>query len=292
MSRYRFIHAERATYPVALLCRVLRVSRAGYYAWAGRGASARAQTDAALTAQIKEAHARSRGTYGVPRIHASLRAAGVRSSRRRVARLMRAAGLAGCCRRRRVRTTIADPAQVPAPNLVARDFTATAIDRLWLGDITYVPTHEGWLYLAVLLDAHSRRVVGWAMADHLRTELALDALAMALARRRPGAGLVHHTDRGCQYTAAAYRQALAARGVVASMSRSGDCLDNAMAESFFATLKAELVDAQVWPTRAAAQTAIFEWLEVFYNRQRRHSALNYHAPVTFEELLLLSRPAA
>jgi putative transposase len=292
VSRYRFIHAERATYAVALLCRVLRVSRAGYYAWAGRGASAHARTDEALTAQIKEAHARSRGTYGVPRIHASLRAAGVRSSRRRVARLMRAAGLAGCRRRRRVRTTVADPAQVPAPNLVARDFTATAIDRLWLGDITYVPTQEGWLYLAILLDAHSRRVVGWAMADHLRTELALDALAMALARRRPGTGLVHHTDRGCQYTAVAYRQALAARGAIASMSRSGDCLDNAMAESFFATLKAELVDARVWPTRAAARTAIFEWLEVFYNRQRYHSALNYHAPVTFEEMLLLSCPAA
>jgi len=292
MSRSRFIHAERATYPVALLCRVLRVSRAGYYAWVGRGASAHAQVDEALTAQIKEVHARSRGTYGVPRVHASLRAAGVRSSRRRVARLMRAAGLAGCCRRRRVRTTVADPAQVPAPNLVARDFTVTAIDRLWLGDITYVPTQEGWLYLAILLDAHSRRVVGWARADHLRTELALDALAMALARRRPGAGLVHHTDRGCQYTAAAYRQVLAARGVVASMSRSGDCLDNAMAESFFATLKAELIDTRHWPTRAAAQTAIFEWLEVFYNRQRCHSALNYHAPATFEEMLLLSCPAA
>jgi transposase InsO family protein len=228
----------------------------------------------------------------VPRVHAALRAAGIRTSRRRVARLMRAAGLVGCCRRRRVRTTIADPAHAPAPNLVARDFTATAVDRLWLGDITYVPTQEGWLYLAILLDARSRRVVGWAMADHLRTELALDALAMALARRRPGAGLVHHTDRGCQYTAATYRRALAARGVVASMSRSGDCLDNAMAESFFATLKAELVDARRWPTRADARTAIFEWIEAFYNRQRCHSALNYQTPVAFEEVLLLSCPAA
>jgi transposase InsO family protein len=292
VSRYRFIHAERATYPVTVLCRALRVSRAGYYAWAGRGASARARADADLSVQIQETHERSRGTYGVPRVHAALRAAGTRTSRRRVGRLMRAAGLVGCCRRRRVRTTVADPAHAPAPNLVARDFTATAVDRLWLGDITYVPTREGWLYLAILLDAHSRRVVGWAMADHLRTELALDALAMALARRRPGAGLVHHTDRGCQYTAAAYRQVLAARGVVASMSRRGDCLDNAMAESFFATLKAELVDASRWPTRAAARTAIFEWIEAFYNRQRCHSALNYQAPVTFEEVLLLSCPAA
>jgi len=293
MSRYRFIHAERATYPIAVLCRVLRVARAGYYAWAGRGASARAQADEELSTQIKEAHERSRGTYGVPRVHAALRAAGVRTSRRRVARLMRAGGLAGCCRRRRrVRTTVADPAHAPAPNLVARDFAAPATDRLWLGDITYVATHEGWLYLAVLLDARSRRVVGWAMADHLRTELALDALAMALQARRPPPGLVHHTDRGCQYTAAAYRQALAARGVVASMSRSGDCLDNAMAESFFATLKAEFVDDRVWPTRAAARTAIFEWIEVFYNRQRAHSALAYRPPAIFEEVLLLSDQAA
>ncbi len=164
MSRYRFIHAERATYPVALLCRVLRVSRAGYYAWAGRGASARAQADEELHRQIKEAHEHSRGTYGVPRVHAALRAAGIHTSRRRVGRLMRAARLVGCCRRRRIRTTVADPAQVPAPNLVARDFTAAAVDRLWLGDITYVPTQEGWLYVAVLLDAHWRRVVGWAMA--------------------------------------------------------------------------------------------------------------------------------
>jgi putative transposase len=292
MSRYRFIHAERATYPVTILCRVLRVSRAGYYAWAGRGASARARADEALQAQIAAAHDRSRGTYGAPRVHATLRAAGIRTSRRRVARLMRAGGLAGCCRRRRVRTTVADPAHTPAPNLVARNFAAPAPNRLWLGDITYVPTQEGWLYLAVLLDAHSRRVVGWAMADHLRTGLALDALAMALARRRPAAGLMHHTDRGCQYTAAAYQAALAARGLVCSMSRAGQCLDNAMAESFFATLKGELIDAQIWPTRAVARTAIFEWIEVFYNRQRDHSALAYQPPAAFEDVLLLSCPAA
>jgi len=196
--------------------------------------------------------------------------------------------------RRRVRTTVADATQVPAPNIVARDFTAPAPNRLWIGDITYVATREGWLYLAVLLDAHSRRVVGWAMADHLRMELALDALAMALRARRPPPGLVHHTDRGCQYTAAMYRAALAARGVTVSMSRAGECLDNAMAESFFATLKAELSARQTWPTRAAARLAIFEWLEVWYNRQRRHSALDYQAPVAWEEgnVLLLSNQAA
>jgi transposase InsO family protein len=175
--------------------------------------------------------------------------------------------------------------------VVARDFAAPAPNRLWLGDITYVPTQEGWLYLAVLLFAHSRRVVGWAMADHLRTELALDALAMALACRRPAAGLVHHTDRGCQYTAAAYQAALAAHGLVGSMSRSGDCLDNAMAESFLATLKAELVDRHRWASRAVARTAIFEWIEVIYNRQRTHSALAYQPPAHFEEVLLLSCPA-
>ena len=207
---------------------------------------------------------------------------------------MRAAGLVGCHRRRRTRTTVAEPTHIPAPNLVARDFAATGPTRLWLGDITYLPTREGWLYLAVLLDAHSWRVVGWAMADHLRTELALDALRMALRARRPGAGLVHHTDRGSHYTAASYRAARATPGVTVSMSRAGECLDNAMAESFFATLKAELIDPQAWPTRAAARTAIFAWIEVWYNRQRRHSALAYRAPVAHEEqqLLLLQDQAA
>jgi len=200
-----------------------------------------------------------------------LRAQGVRCARKRVARLLRVAGLVGCHRRRRARTTVADPAHTPAPNLVARDCTAAEPNRLWIGDITYLPTREGWLYLAVLLDAHSRRVVGWAMADHLRSELAADALAMALGRRRSAAGLVHHTDRGGQYTAATYQALLAARGVTVSMSRAGECLDNAVVESFFATPKAALVEAHHWPTRAAARLAIFEWREVWYNRQRRHS---------------------
>ncbi len=293
MSRYRSSHAERATYPIIVLCHVLGVARSAYYAWARRGVSARAQADEVLATQIAVVHARSRRTYGAPRVHAELRADGVRCARKRVARLMRAAGLAGCHRRHRARTTVANPAHVPAPNLVARNFAAPAPDRLWIGDITYVPTGEGWLYLAVLVDVYSRRVVGWAMAEHLRAELALDALAMALQARRPGAGLVHHTDRGCQYTAAAYQHVLVAHGCVASMSRTGDCFDNAMAESFFSTLKAEIADAQAWPSRTAARTAIFEWIEVWYNRRRRHSALDYLPPVTFEEnVLLLSCPAA
>ena len=332
MNRYRFIHAERATYPIVVLCRVLGVARSAYYAWARRGVSARAQADAALATQIAAAHARSRRTYGAPRIHAELRAQGVRCARKRVARLLRAAGLVGCHRRRRTRTTVAEPTHVPAPNLVARDFRASAPnrlwlgeivctqdaageprlsgalsvvvvardfgapapDRLWLGDSTYLPTGEGWLDLAVLLDAYSRRVVGWAMADHLRAELAAAALAMALRARRPPPGLVHHTDRGSQYTAATYRAMLADRESTVSMSRAGECLDNAVAESFFATLKAELVDTRTWPTRAAAQTAIFEWIEVWYNRQRRHSTLGYLTPVAHEEqhLLLLQDLAA
>jgi len=294
VNHYRFIHAERATYPIIVLCRVLRVARSAYYAWARRGVSARAQADEVLATQIAAAHARSRRTYGAPRIHAELRAQGTRCARKRVARLMRAAGLVGCHRRRRTRTTVTEPTHVPAPNLVARDFTASAPDRLWLGDITYVPTHEGWLYLAVLLDAHSRRVVGWAMAEHLRSELAADALAMALRARRPPPGLVHHTDRGSQYTAATYRTRLADRAITASMSRAGECLDNAVAESFFATLKAELVDTRAWPTRAAARTAIFEWIEVWYNRQRRHSTLGYLTPVAHEaqHVLLLQDQAA
>ncbi len=293
MSRYRFIQGEQAAYPITLLYRVLDVARAAYDAWARRGVSARAQADADLAAPIAAAHARSRGTSGTPRVHAALRAAGVRTSRRRVARLLRAGSLVGCHRHRRARTTVTDPAPAPALNLVARDFAVPAPDRPWLGDSTYVPTGEGRLSLAVLLDAHSRRVIGWAMADHLRTELALDALALALCARRPGANLVHHTDRGCQYTAAAYREALAARGLTASLRRSGESLDNAMAARFFATRKAELVDRHHWATCAAARMAIFAWIAVFHNRQRAHSALAYRPAATFEAaMLLLHCPAA
>ncbi len=271
---------------------MLGVARSGYDAWARRGVSARARADEELAAKIARVHEERRRIYGAPRIHAALRAGGVRCGSRRVARLMRAAGLVGRHRRRRARTTVADPGRPPAPNLVARDFAAPAIDRLWSGDITYVPTWAGWLYVAVLLDACSRRVVGWAMADHLPTELATDALTMALRARQPPAGLVRHTDRGCQYSAHNYQALLTRRGGIASMSRAGDCYDNAMAESFFATLKAELIDARPWPTRRAAQQAIFEWIEVFYNRQRLHSALGFQNPVTFELALATEAQAA
>ena len=285
MSRYRFIAAERARHPITVLCRALGVSRAGFYAWKRRGPAARVQRDAVLTDDIRQVHLRSRRTYGAPRIHADLAARGIAVSRKRVARLMRAAHLVGCGRRRRtVRTTVADPTAQPAPNLICRDFYPTAPNRVWVGDITYVPTDEGWLYVATLLDAYSRRVVGWAMADHLRTDLARDALVLALRRRQPAPGqLVHHSDRGCQYTAGPYQAVLAAAQITCSMSRTGNCYDNAMAESFFATFKGELIDRARWPTRRAARQAIFEWLEVFYNRQRRHSALGYLSPVAYEE---------
>ena len=243
VSCYQFIAAEKADFPVVMLCRLVGVARAGYDAWERRGPSARAQADAKLQERLEALQARSQQTYGRPRLQTDLAEEGWHVSGKRVARLMRQGGLQGASRgQRKVTTTTADPVATPAPNLVARQFAVEALDRLWVGDITYVATAEGWLYLAVLLDACSRRVVGWAMADHLRTELALDALRMALRQRRPAAGqLVHHTDRGCQDTAAAYRAVLTAHEVTGSMSRAGNGDDNAMAESFFGTLKAELL---------------------------------------------------
>ena len=293
MSRFRLIRVEKVCYPITVLCRVLRVSRAGYYAWAWRGPSARIQEDAALMEQIREVHTRSRRTYGAPRTQATLVAGGQKVGRKRVARLMREAGLRGRTRRRvRPRTTVVDPAGTPAANQVRRQFARSVTNRLWVGDITYIRTGEGWLYLATLLDACSRRIVGWAMADHLRTELALEALRMAVGQRRPRGGeLVHHTDRGCQYTAHAYQAELAAFGISCSMSRPGNCYDNAVAESFFATLKNELVERHAWATRQEARQAVFEWIAVFYNRQRRHSALGYRSPVEFEETLLAAEAA-
>ena len=283
MSRFRFIAAERASHSVVRLCRVLGVSPSGYYAWRGRGPSVRSRTDAVLLEHIRAAHAESHCTYGAPRVHAELRARGTRVGRKRVARLMRTAGLAGCCPKRFRRTTI--PAVVPAvepPDLVRRDFHPSGPDRLWVADITYVRTWQGWLYLAVILDAFSRRVVGWALADHLRTELAADALQMALANRRPAPGLIHHSDRGGQYLSVAYLGLLAQHSARSSVGRPGTCWDNAVPESFFATLKTELLHRAVWPTRQHARSAIFRYIEGFYNRRRRHSALGFRSPAEFE----------
>jgi len=283
VSRFRFIAAEKANVSVVRLCRVLGVSLSGFYAWRQRQPSRHARIDAVLSERIRDVHTNSHCTYGAPRIHAELRASGTRVGRKRVARLMRVAGLAGRCPKRFRRTTIpADRPTAEPPDLVHRDFQPSAPDRLWVSDITYVRTWEGWLYLAVILDAFSRRVVGWALADHLRTELATDALQMALTTRRPLQGLIHHSDRGGQYLSATYIAQLAEHGLVSSVGRPGTCWDNAVPESFFATLKTELLHRAAWPTRQHARTAIFQYLEGFYNRQRRHSRLGFRSPVDFE----------
>jgi putative transposase len=280
---FRLIDQEKAHHAVSLLCRVLGVSRAGFYAWQARPPSARAVADQRLTNQIQAIHARSRATYGAPRVQAELRLDhGVHVGRKRVARLMRAAGLVGCHRRRRRGLTRRDPQAAPAPDLVGRAFTAQRPDQLWVADITYVPTWSGWLYLAVVLDVWSRRVVGWAMADHLRTELVVDALEMALWTRQPAAGLVHHSDQGCQYTSLAFGRRCREAAITPSMGSVGDCFDNAMAESFFATLECELLDRHRFATRTQARVAVFDYLEGFYNPRRRHSALGQLSPTDYE----------
>jgi transposase InsO family protein len=274
------------------LCRVLDVSRAGFYAWQARAPSGHAQTDARLGVEIAAIHAESRQRYGSPRVHAELRDRGHRTSRKRVARLMRHHQLASR-RRRRFRATTDSRHPFPvAPNVLDRQFTQGAPDRAWVTDITYMPTGEGWLYLAVILDLCSRVVVGWAMSERITRELTLDALDMALVQRRPGHGLLHHSDRGSQYASGDYQQALAAEGIVCSMSRRGNCWDNAVAESFFATVKVELAHDARWETRAAARSALFEYIEVFYNGQRRHSSLGYLSPRAFERQRTQQRPAA
>jgi putative transposase len=293
VSCYRLIDAEKAHHRVSHLARVLGVARAGYYAWASRPPSDRDHADALLGEQIRQIHARSRGTYGAPRVHAELRLGlDIWVGRKRVARLMREHGLQGVHRRRRGGLTRRDPHAAPAPDLVARDFTPAGPDRLWVADVTQQRTDQGWLYLAVVLDAFSRRIVGWSMADHLRTELVLDALDMAISQRNPAAGLVCHSDHGCQYTSFAYGRRLTASGLVASMGTVGDALDNAVAESFFATLERELLDRHHWPDRQTLRTAIFDFIEVFYNRQRRHSTLDYTSPADYEQQHPPAAPAA
>jgi putative transposase len=271
---------HQATYPVATTCRVLGVSSSGYYAWRKRRPSQRARADAAVIAQIHAAHSASRGTYGAPRVHAELAAKGIRVGRKRVARLMSRSGLAGVSRRKFVTTTVRSDSR-QAPDLVERNFTAQAPDRLWVADITYVPTWAGFLYLAVVLDAFSRRIVGWAMASTLATQLVLDALNMALLTRRT-VGVIHHSDQGSQYTSIEFGRRCREVGVRPSMGSIGDAYDNAMCESFFATLECELLDCCRFQTRAEARTAIFEFIEGFYNLRRRHSSLNYLSPIDYE----------
>ena len=273
--------AHQAEFPIATMCRVLEVSTSGYYAWLNRPPSKRDRDDAMLTEKIRVIHRRSRGTYGAPRIHAELRDAGICVGRKRVARLMQAAGLEGVSRRKTPTTTIRSERERPAPDLVERDFSAEAPNRLWVADITYIPTLVGFLYLAVVLDAFSRRVVGWSMANHLRTELVLAALEMALGQRKPE-GVIHHSDQGSQYTSIAFGARCRVAGVRPSMGSVGDCYDNALCESFFATLECELIDREHFATRAEARMAVFEFIEGWYNPHRRHSALDYQSPVAYE----------
>lgn len=285
MNVYPFIEAEKVSQRcVRRACLLLGVSRAAYYRWSSAGPSARSLRDEELFTEILAEHKASRGTYGAPRITRALRARGRRTSRKRVARLMARRGLAGRARRRTKRTTVADPAATKTADLVQRDFAPNSheIDSVWCGDISYVRTWEGWAYLATVIDLSSRRVVGLAMADHLRTSLVTEALEMAIGQRRPAPGLIFHTDRGCQYTARDFRELLGRHGIVQSLSRPGQCWDNAVAESFFATLKEELLYRSVWPTRDAARRAIFEYVEVFYNRRRMHSSLDYLTPAEYE----------
>ncbi|WP_420632750.1 IS3 family transposase [Candidatus Palauibacter sp.] len=278
---FRFAVDHQAMYPVRVMCRLLGLSPSGYYAWRKREPSRRARENAALSAEIVEIHAMSGGTYGAPRVHAELKARGREASVGRVARLMRAAGVEGVSRRRKGRTTKRAAESKPAPDLVERDFSASGADELWVADITYVPTWAGWLYLAVVLDAWSRRIVGWSMATHLRTSLVLDAFDMALAQRRPE-GVIHHSDQGSQYTSYAFGGRCRRAGVRPSMGSVGDAYDNAMCESFFATLECELIWRRSFRTPGEARREVFRFIEGWYNPRRRHSSLGYESPASFE----------
>jgi putative transposase len=281
--RFRFIEDHRADYPVRIMCGALDVSPAGYYAWRSRLESPRSAANRELLDHIRRVHRDTRGRYGSPRIHVELQAQGRGVSRGRIERLMRRHGIrAVMARPRRVRTTDSRHDHPIAPNLLNRNFSAAAPNRVWLTDITYVETDQGWLYLAAVMDLYSRRIIGWAMDDHLRTELPLAALNMAISTRRPGPNLIHHSDRGVQYASADYRTALQSASMQASMSRRADCWDNAPMESFFHTLKTEQVYHQHYATRSQAKSDIFAYIEGFYNRTRRHSSIGYKTPIEIE----------
>jgi transposase InsO family protein len=275
--------AEQQEYSVKIMCHALGVSESGYYAWRKREPRPRQVENGRLTEQIAQAFQRGRGVYGSPRVHAELRAQGINSGTQRVARLMRQAGLRAVQKQRRVRTTESRHSDPVAPNLLQRDFTAPAPNRKWLTDITAVWTAEGWLYVAVVLGVYSRLIVGWAMDSHREESLVEAALWMALGRRQPGEELLHHSDRGSQYTSLAYQSVLAHFQIQVSMSGKGDCYDNAMMESFMSSFKTECVQQQTYQSRSEAELSIFEWIEVLYNRQRRHSSLAYLSPVAYEQ---------
>jgi putative transposase len=282
--RFAFIDVEKASYPMRILCRVLKVSRGGYYAWRARKPSRRDLEDERLRPRVAEAFQTGRGTYGSPRVLAELVDQGFEIGRRRVARLMRDMGLQGVSPRKFRVTTNSNHVHPIAENVLAQNFEAMGPNEKWTTDITYIWTAEGWLYLAVVMDLYSRRIVGWSTADHLETTLCLDALSMALGHRTGVEGLIHHSDRGVQYASIRYREALAARGIECSMSRRANCWDNAVAESFFGTFKNELIYRRPWLTREDARQATGEYIEIFYNRIRRHSTIGNVSPVTFEEM--------
>lgn len=276
------MEAYREEFRIRVMCRVLGVSRSGYYAWRTRPDSTRKKADQELLQQIRVVHGLSRGTYGAPRVHAELKAEGIVCGRHRVARLMRHAHIRAKAARRFKATTQSRHRLPVAPNLLERRFAVGTVNRVWVADLTYIFTHEGWLYLAVIMDLGSRLIVGWAMDRRMTKELAVTALRMALSRRKPGSGLIHHSDRGSQYASDAYQALLGQYAILPSMSRKGDCYDNAVGESFFRTLKVELVYHCDYQSRQEARQSIFEYLEGFYNRRRRHSSLGYLSPVAFE----------
>lgn len=282
---FAFIAAEKANYPISLLCRVLQVNRTSFHDWVSRPPSDRDLHDAFLTEKIKEIHAASGGTYGAPRVHAELRLEhGIRVGRKRVQRLMAKAGLVGIPVPRKTRTTVRVAGVRVAPDLVERDFNPQAPNRLWCADVTYLATWEGWLYLASVIDCFSRLIVGWCMLSHMRLELVERALEMAVARRRPEPGLIHHSDHGSQFTAVIFGQRCEQLGIDVSMGSIGDCYDNAVCEAFHSTLKREFVNRRPWPTRAELKTGVFAYIEGFYNTRRRHSTLKFHSPSQFEAL--------
>lgn len=280
--KFAFIHAEKAFFAIAAMCRLFVVSRQGYYRYVRSLSSPKLAREATLQAQIRAVHAAADGCYGSPRVHRQLRREGIKVGKRRVEGSMRALGLRGIQRRRHTITTRSNPADAVALNRLARNFVATRPDERWVTDITYIWTDEGWAYLAAILDLYSRAVVGWALSTSLSTELPLIALDNALRTRRPAPGLMHHSDRGCQYTSAEYRAALASASINVSMSRRGNCWDNAVAESFFATLKTEMVYRRTWSSRVSLREALFEYIEIFYNRKRLHSTLGYATPAEAE----------
>ena len=288
--RYRFIREHQEQWPVAIQCSVLEVSRSGYYSWLGRSESATSQANRALSREIAEIHRDSRGIYGSPRVYLALKRRGHTVGRHRVARLMRRDGLQARTKRRFKATTDSRHGHPVAPDILQRNFTPGEPNRVWAADITYIRTLEGWLYLAVVMDLYSRGIVGWSMGDRLTSPLVCQALRMALQRRRPPAGLLHHSDRGCQYAAGDYQAFLRKNGIVCSMSRRGNCWDNAPVESFFSTLKCEWVFHHRYRTRAEARQSIFDYIERFYNRQRMHSTIGGLSPMEFEQQQLEAFP--